>query len=304
MRRLIINADDFGLSPGVNRGIIEAHREGVVSSATLMATGPSFEDAAAAARSIPGLNVGCHVVLVDGEPVSQASAIASLLEASRNGNRPRLRRSIVGFASRSLAGATLEEHVQAEAEAQIRRLQSAGLSVSHVDTHKHAHIFPGVFRPLLRAARHCGVRAIRNPFVPVRAMAYAHLMRRPHLWGRYTQVFVLRPFCDSFRRQVQGEGLVTTDGTFGIVVTGKLDEHLFDAIVGSIPEGTWELVCHPGYCDDELRKVEKGLLESRETELRVLTSPAAKDALQRYGIELISYRELAAVARAEALSAD
>ncbi len=277
---------------------MEAHRRGVVGSTTLMAKGPAYLDACRQARGASRLDVGCHVVLVDGEPVSPPNHLASL---TRDG---RFRSSIVGLGARAVSGLLNQDQIQAEAEAQIRRMQGAGLEVTHIDTHKHAHIFPAVFRPLLRAARRAGVKAIRNPFAPIRALAYAHLMRRPHLWGRYTQVFLLRPFCDSFRRQVEAEGLVTTDGTFGIIATGRLDEQLFDAIIGSVPEGTWELVCHPGYCDDELRRVEKGLLESRETELRVLTSQSAKDALQRHGVELISYRELAAEAGLQALSAD
>jgi predicted glycoside hydrolase/deacetylase ChbG (UPF0249 family) len=120
------------------------------------------------------------------------------------------------------------------------------------------------------------------------------LLARPNLWTRYAEVGVLRRFAGKFREAVAREGFVTPDGTLGIEVTGALDEGLFRAIAKSIPEGTWEFVCHPGYNDADLQQARTRLRESRETELRVLTLPAARDLLSREGIELISYRDLAA----------
>ncbi len=288
MRRLIINADDFGLTAGVNRAILEAHQHGVVTSATLMAGGRAFREAVQLAQQAPQLNVGCHVVLVDGEPVLPPEQVPTLLAP---GDQQRHFRKGVGeLAAATLRGKIDPAQVEAEATAQMRRLQAAGLALSHFDTHKHAHMFPGILRPLLRAARACGVRSLRNPFAPVKPLAFAHLLRRPRLWKRYSEVTALRRLLDTFRRAVQEEEMLTTDGTFGIVSTGALDERLFEAIVGSIPEGTWEFVCHPGYNDAELDAVRTRLRQSREQELRVLTSPAAKEALQRHGVELISWR--------------
>jgi predicted glycoside hydrolase/deacetylase ChbG (UPF0249 family) len=153
-------------------------------------------------------------------------------------------------------------------------------------------MFPPIARPLLRAAKEFGIAAVRNPFAPLKPLAFAHLMKRPKLWKRYSEVAVLRNFGAKFRKMVAQEGLKTTDGTFGIVVTGALDQRLFEAIVGSIPEGTWEFVCHPGYNDDALAKVKTRLRASRVAELKVLTSPRAKDALAEHGIELITYADL------------
>src|SRR5207248_6637837 len=146
--------------------------------------------------------------------------------------------------------------------------------------------------PLLRAAQGCGVGAVRNPFAPIRPLAFAHLLRRPHLWTRYSEVRLLRGWSASFQRSVAGAGMVTTDGTFGIVATGALDERLFEAITGCIPEGTWEFVCHPGYNDPDLAGVRTRLRESRATELEVLTSADARLVLQKRGIELISFHDL------------
>lgn len=288
MRRLIVNADDFGFTAGVNRAIIEAHARGVVTSSTLMANGAAFAEAARLAGSAPRLSVGCHVVLIDGEPVLNSKQLPSLTARS-----PRFGDNLKTFALRAIAGRIDAEEIAAEATAQIRKIQAAGIEISHFDTHKHTHLFPKILRPLLRAAAACGVRAVRNPFGPRRPLRSSQLLRRPSLWTRYAEVRVLRSFAGRFREAVDREGIATTDGTLGIEVTGALDETLFHAIAQSIPEGTWEFVCHPGYNDADLNAARTRLRESRETELRVLTLPTAREVLSREGIELISYRELA-----------
>ena len=290
MRRLIVNADDFGFTLGVNRAIVEAHTRGIVTSATLMANGRAFEDAVRLAKTVPRLSVGCHVVLIDGEPVLDAEQLPSLTEAHSSG--PRFRDGIKSFAARALAGRLNAVEIEAEATAQIRKLQSAGVSVSHVDTHKHTHLFPAVLRPLLSAARACGVHAIRNPFGPRRPLKSSTLLTRPGLWARYAEVRILRTLAARFRDAAKREGVVTPDGTLGIVVTGALDEELFRGIAAIIPEGTWEFVCHPGYNDSDLQSAKTRLRESREVELDVLTSPRAREILARQGVELISYRDL------------
>ncbi len=290
MRRLIVNADDFGFTAGVNRAIVEAHTHGIVTSSTLMANGRAFEDAVRLAKSVPRLSVGCHVVLIDGEPVLDAKLLPSITSAHSTGGRFRDR--LQSFAVRALAGRLDSDEIEAEASAQIRKLQSAGVSVSHLDTHKHTHLFPAVLRPLLRAARICGVRAIRNPFGPRKPLKSSELLARPSLWTRYAEVQILRTLASTFRDSASREGLVTPDGTLGIVVTGALDEQLFRGIAAIIREGTWEFVCHPGYNDDDLKSAETRLRASRENELRVLTMPKARELLLRQGIDLISYREL------------
>jgi hopanoid biosynthesis associated protein HpnK len=287
VRRLIVNADDFGLTGGVNRAIVESHSRGVVTSTTLMANGPAFGEAAAIAQSTPNLDVGCHVVLIDGEPVLGSGQLPSLT------NSQRFRDGLKTFAARALFGRMRADEIEAEATAQIRKIQSAGITVSHVDTHKHTHVFPQILRPLLRAAASCGVRALRNPFGPRRPFRSSQLLARPNLWTRYAEVRILRSFSGKFREAVAREGFSTPDGTLGIEVTGTLDETLFRAIAANIPDGVWEFVCHPGYNDADLGAANTRLRESRETELRVLTLPAAREVLSQAGIQLISYRDLA-----------
>jgi chitin disaccharide deacetylase len=290
VRRLIVNADDFGFTAGVNRAIVEAHTHGVVTSATLMANGNAFENAVHLAKTVPRLGIGCHIVLIDGAPVLDAELLPSLIVPSSG--KTRFRDGLKFFAARALTDRMNPDQIEAEASAQIRKLQSAGISVSHIDTHKHTHLFPAVLRPLLRAARARGVRAIRNPFGPRKPLNSSQLLSRPNLWTRYAEVRILRALAAKFRDAARREGLATPDGTFGIVVTGALDEKLFRGIASIIPEGTWEFVCHPGYNDNDLRSANTRLRESRETELRLLTTPEARELLSQQQIELISYRDL------------
>lgn len=293
MRRLIVNADDFGLTSGVNRAIVEAHRDGVVSSATLMASAneAAFREAVEMARALPGLSVGCHVVLVDGAPVSPPGAVDTLL-AIRSGEPENFYSSLSAFAARATMGGFDREQLVLEITAQIRKIQAAGIEVSHLDSHKHTHIFPEILRAMLRAAKICGVRAIRSPFVPMKAIMAQHFAARRALLKRYGQVRILNTFAGNFRRQTSRAGLRAPDGVIGVIETGSMDGILLRQALEGLPEGTWELVCHPGYVDDDLRTAHTRLVESREQERRLLTSPELKEFLERQKIGVANYREL------------
>jgi hopanoid biosynthesis associated protein HpnK len=285
VRRLIINADDFGLTSGVNRAIAEANRSGVLTSATIMANARAFTEAASLAKARPGLKPGCHIVLIDGEPVSPD------LPSLTNGSS-RFRTSLKNFALAAVRRRLSAEEIEREAEAQIRKIQSFGITLTHIDSHKHTHMFPQVLRPLLRAARACGIRAIRNPFEPLRTWPGGMLLGAPALWLRCAGVMTFRMFAAEFRRALKDEGMISTDGTVGIAATGKLDQKMLLAILNGLPEGTWELVCHPGYSDADLRNAGTRLTVSREVELGALTSAETKEALARQKIELISYADI------------
>jgi hopanoid biosynthesis associated protein HpnK len=287
VRRLIVNADDFGLTAGVNRGIVEAHTGGIVTSTTLMANSAAFEDAVQLASSNPELSVGCHLVLVDGAPLLGPDKVSSLMDSREPG---RFRKDISGFAVRALSGRLDANQIEAEATAQIRKLQSAGIQVSHIDTHKHTHMFPQVLRPLLRAAQACGVRAIRNPFGRV---VFSLVARHPSLWKRYSQVSLLNAWQGKFRQAVAAAGMTTTDGSLGVVSTGVLDDRLIHFILETLPEGTWEFVTHPGYNDADLAGISTRLRESRDLERQILSAPETCELVRRDGIQLISYRDLA-----------
>jgi chitin disaccharide deacetylase len=300
VRRLIVNADDFGLTAGVNRAIVEAHAGGVVSSATLMASGAAFDDAVTAARSSPNLSVGCHVVLVDGTPVSPPGAVDTLL-AIRSAEPDKFYSSLSAFAARAMLGGFDRDQLVAEVTAQIRKIQSTGLRVTHLDTHKHAHIFPEILAALLRAARICGVRAIRNPFVPLKAMRARQFKGKRELFKRYSQVRMLHTFSGQFLQRTKRAGLVTPDGVVGVIETGTSDSpddrsgysSLLRQTLASLPEGTWEFVCHPGYNDADLRAAGTRLLATRDEERRLLTSTELRQFLEEQKIRVIGYREFA-----------
>jgi hopanoid biosynthesis associated protein HpnK len=285
VRRLIVNADDFGLTSGVNRAIALANREGVVTSATIMANSQAFQEAVELAKSQPRLKTGCHVVLIDGEPLVQNSA--TLTSGSSQ-----FRTSLKSFAVAALRKQISQEEIQREVEAQICKLQAAGIDVTHVDSHKHTHIFPHVLRPILQAAKACGVRAIRNAFEPWRCWPAPAVLGTPQMWPRVLAVACFGTFARVFRRAVQEQGMATTDGTIAIAATGKLHLKMLLATLEALPEGTWELVCHPGYSDADLQAIGTRLTKSREVELEALTSLEVKRLISSRGIELISYADL------------
>ncbi len=255
-----------------------------------MARGSAFRDAVERARAAPRLSVGCHVVLVDGAPVSEPGAIDTLL-AVRSAAPDRFYPRISNVAARAVLGGFDPDQLVEEITAQIRKIQSAGVTVTHLDTHKHTHMFPEILTAVVRAARICQVPAIRNPFVPAKAMRAKSLRQKPGLWKRYGQVRMLRSFAGQFRQKMRRAGLRTPDGSVGVVETGAIDALLLRQALGNLPDGTWELVCHPGYDDGDLRSAHTRLLESREEERRLLTSPELRALLEEQKIRLIGYRE-------------
>jgi chitin disaccharide deacetylase len=262
MTRLIVNADDFGQTPGINRAVLELHKAGLLTSATLMARAAATDQAIEIARATPTLGVGCHVVLTDGEPILPPDQISSLLDPSTNLFIP----SLTVFLGRLFAGRIRAEEIQAEATAQIQYLQSSGVHVTHIDTHKHTHMFPRVLRPLLRGARACGIHLVRNPFEPVwaiRATAGAGFVRA-------AQVSILRSLQSTWRPILAEEGFSTTGGTLGISGTGALDKVTLHRLLDRVPAGTWELVTHPGYNDADLARVRTRLRASRDVEREAL----------------------------------
>ncbi|HEV2134037.1 MAG TPA: ChbG/HpnK family deacetylase [Terracidiphilus sp.] len=279
MRRLIINADDFGLTAGVNRAVAELNAAGLLPSTTLMARARATDEAIAMALTAPSLGVGCHVVLVDGEPVLPAEKVASLVDP-RTG---RLYQALGTFLWRLFTGRLRAAEIEAEAAAQIAALQNRGLRLTHFDTHKHTHMFPLVLKPLLRAAHDAGISAVRNPFEPVwamRATPRAPLARRG-------EEMVLRFFEPALRRIIAKEGFATTDGTIAIVGTGSLDASMVRSLLSQLPEGTWELVTHPGYNDADLARVDTRLRASREVEMQALRA-----VVEFADVELISFAGL------------
>lgn len=280
--RLIINADDFGLTPGINRAIIELHQAGVVSSATLMATGPAFQDAVTVALANPTLGVGCHIVLVDGTPISPPESIPTLLASDRKNFRP----SLTTFARDLFLGRIDESEIEREALAQIQKLQRAGIDVTHLDTHKHTHTFPRVARPLTRIVNRTSIACMRNPFEPAFSFSAS---RQPLL--RQAQLAVLNRFQPTFDK-VAAEAL-TLDGTLGIAATGTLNAPTLQRLLNSLPQdGTYELCCHPGYNDADLNYIHTRLRETREIERQALRQVIPEILSHPSAPQLIHYGNL------------
>lgn len=279
MTRLIVNADDFGLTSGVNRAIVELHHAGVLTSATLMARAAATDEAIEIARSTPSLGVGCHVVLVDGKPISP-----DLATLAPGGD---FFPTLGSFLKKLFSASIRAEEIEREARCQITHLQQRGVQLTHIDTHKHTHMFPGVLRPVLRAARSCGIRVVRNPFEPawsVSATPNAPLARR-------VQVKLLRTLAAQFHRIVAEESFITTAGALGVLATGTLNAVAVRSIAKAIPansDAVFELVTHPGYKDADLAQTRTRLLASREIEREAL---AALSGLPN--LKLISFADSA-----------
>jgi chitin disaccharide deacetylase len=288
--RLIINADDFGLTRGINRAILELHQAGAVTSATLMANGPAYDDAVAIALANTALGVGCHIVLTDGTPLSHPQRIPTLLGADGKNFRP----SLIDFLIAVLLGKVSEDEIAIEALAQIQQLQRSGIDVTHIDTHKHTHILPAVARPLLYVCERTGVGAIRNPFEEPWSLALgaSDTLRR-------FQVRLVHPLRKRFEAlpQIRNHSILTTSGTIGISATGRLDRPMLDAILATMPEGLWELVCHPGYNDRDLDAVTTRLRVTREIERTALLGALATDSPHPNSTELIHYGSLGPMGR-------
>jgi len=275
-----VNADDFGLTSGVNRAILELHAAGVLTSASLMARAGATDQAIDLACATPSLGVGCHVVLVDGKPVLPPQQIPNLVDARTGHFLPRLS----AFLLRLFRGRIRAEEIEAEAAAQIALLQNRGLRLTHIDTHKHAHMFSAVLRPVLRAARAAGICAVRHPFEPewaIRASLGAPL-------ARVLQLTVLRRLAPRSRQILGEEGFVSTDGTIAMAGTGTLAAATLRSLLLQLPPGTWELVTHPGYNDAHLARVRTRLRASRDLERAAIAAIG-----EIPGIELISFAHLA-----------
>jgi predicted glycoside hydrolase/deacetylase ChbG (UPF0249 family) len=158
-----------------------------------------------------------------------------------------------------------------------------GVALTHIDTHKHTHMFPAVLRPVLRAAKAAEIRAVRNPFEP----AWSLRATPGAPWVRRTEVSLLRRLQPAFRRIVADEGFSTTDGAIGVLATGTLNAATVRALLQNMPPGTWELVTHPGYNDADLAQARTRLLASREVEREALGT------IQQFSaIGLISFADM------------
>ncbi len=268
-KQLVVNADDFGFTPDVNLGIVEAHRRGILTATTLMANGAAFDDALRLARETPTLDIGAHLVLIGGE---------SLVNGRKYpGTVPQL----------AAALAKGEIRPYDELRAQVRRILDAGIRPTHLDTHKHTHLAPPVLDAVARLAEEFGVKWVRRPFdFPLNA-----LRGGVPLLKRLTSD-ALGLMRRRFHRVLERHGCRTTDHFAGFQITGRFRAAELVELMAVIPAGSTELMCHPGRCGDALRAAHTRLKESREHELEALVAPEVRAALARHQIELVNYPSL------------
>ena len=287
MKNLIVNADDLGWTDGVNRGIVEAFHHGIVTSTSLLANGVAFVGGVEAARSAPGLGVGVHLNLSDGPPVANPEKVASLLNEHgefAGGSESLLLR-------RARRGLVLAE-VENEWDAQILKVRDAGITPKHLDGHKHVHMLPGLFEIALRLARRHGIAAIRVSLEAssLRAALASGVRKNAGvLMKQGMQARGLKLLARDSREQAERAGISTADYFCGIAQTGALTREGVEQLLRSLPDGTTELMCHPGYADAALQKTPTRLQDSRQTELQILSDTGIRNLVASLGIRLIDY---------------
>lgn len=284
-RNLIVNADDLGWTAGVNRGVAEAHRNGIVTSASLLANGSAFAEAAELART-RGLGVGVHLNLSDGPPIASHEAVPTLVNSSGEfeGGPDSL---LLKIATRGLS----MREVETEWEAQISKIRAAGVEATHLDGHKHVHMLPGLFEIALRLAKRHGIGAIRvsHEASGLRAALSTGKLRAAVVLKQGVQARGLKLLARDARKQADRAGVSTADYFCGIAQTGELTKEGVARLLRSLPEGTTELMCHPGYADEALRNTATRLQGSREKEVEILTDTEIRNLVASQGIRLIDY---------------
>jgi chitin disaccharide deacetylase len=252
-----------------------------------MANGLAFDHAVRLACSAPGLGVGVHIVVLDGRALAPKDQIGGLFGA--NGLLPpNLKSLLAKIATRRV----LLHHLQAEMRAQISRVISSGIRPTHLDTHKHSHIHPLVMKALAGVAKEFGIVKVRLPFENASQLIAQLGRTRVSSLGRRTFILASRGSRPSFRRAMRDADLLAPDHFFGFLATGQLARDALVRIIRSLPEGTSELVCHPGRYDMELEAQHTRLKQSREVEFQALRDPGVKQEIVQSGVQLASYREL------------
>jgi hopanoid biosynthesis associated protein HpnK len=288
VKNLIVNADDLGWTAGVTRGIAEAHRKGLVTSTSLLANGCAFEEALQVARDNPELGVGVHLNLSDGKPTAKADDVRGVTnqKGEFEGGPESL---LMRLARRNLP---LRE-VEKEWDAQIRKVKEAGIAPTHLDGHKHVQMLPGLFDIALRLAKKHGIRSIRvahEESTLRAALSTGGEQQSGVMLKQGVQARGLKMLARDAKEMAERCGIATADYFCGIAQTGVMTREGVECLLEKLPDGTTELMCHPGYVDEELKKSATRLQDSRQTELAILTDERVRKVVATRGIRLINYK--------------
>lgn len=282
-RRLIVAADDFGMSPGVNAGILRAHREGILTETSLMVRGAAADEAIALARATPSLSVGLHLALLQGHCAAAPREIPLLADAAgRFSDNP------IWSGMRYFFVPGIRAQLRREITAQLDAFLATGLPLSHVDGHLTIHMHPSALAVLLDVADRYGVRALRLPRDP---LGPALRWDRRHAGRKVFEGLAFGALAGWGAPRIRAVGLRTPDRMFGMHQTGVVSEAYLLHLIATLPPGTSEVYCHPALIDDEARRWRPTDYRS-EDELAALCSPRVRAAIDDAGIELIGYRDL------------
>ena len=270
-RRLIVNADDFGLSPGVNEAVIRAHREGILTSASLMVNEPGADEAVKLAKENPKLGVGLHLTLLLGHAALPPEQIPSLVNA-----RGEFSRSPVGAGLAYFFRRSLRAQLCAEIHAQFAKFRATGLPLDHVNGHLHLHLHPVIFKILMEDAEPLGIRRLR---LTRDCLARSRKMSRGHWLYRGSHAAIYEWLSRRARAPLRQRKIQHAQITFGLLQNARVDEAYVLKLLPELPPGDSELYSHPS-------------LDKFKHEFDALVSPRVKVRAQALGIEFIRYQDL------------
>jgi len=278
-RFLIITADDFGLHEAVNEAVDLASRAGTLCAASMMMGAPATADAVRRARELPGLRVGLHLVLTDGQPVLSAEQIPALVDA-----RGSFRSHLFSDSARYFLSPSARRQLEAEIRAQFKAFAATGLQLDHVNAHKHFHLHPTVLSIMLRVGREFGLRAVRVPHEPVALLEPPALSAWLAGWG-------IRPWLRLMRRRLERAGVFCNDQLLGIHHSGAMNESMLLASLKRLPRGVTEIYLHPA--TESGATIARSMSEYRHTdELAALRSPRIRAALAQMRAAMGGYGDL------------
>jgi hopanoid biosynthesis associated protein HpnK len=270
-RRLIVNADDFGLSASVNEAVIRAHREGILTTASLMVNEPGFEEAVQLAKENPKLGVGLHLTLLHGHSALLPEKIPGLVNAHREfSNSP------VGVGLRYFFKRGIQVPLRAEIHAQFQKFRATGLTLDHVNGHLHLHLHPAVFKILMTDAAPLGIRHLR---LTRDCLARSRRMSRGRWFYRISHAAIFEWLSGRARKDLAARRIRHAQITFGLLQDSLVDENYVLKLLTDLPPGDSELYSHPS-------------LDKFKHEFDALISPRVRDVVKQHGIELIRYQDL------------
>ena len=284
VKRLIVTADDFGLCQPVNEAVEIAHREGILSTTSLMVGGPAAADAVERARRLPGLRVGLHVVVVEDRPVLPPEQVSRLTDGGGY-----LSGRLVSSGVRFFFSPTARRQLEAEIRAQFERFAATGLELDHVNAHNHMHLHPTVLGIVLRVGREYGLDAMRVPYEP------PLISWRASGRGLATKLAAavgLAPWMAALRARLRRRGIRTNDLVLGLWASGAMDEAAVIRLLELAPPGgVAEMYFHPA--TRRAPEIERTMPTYRhQEELAALTSREVRRAIERLGIRPVTFRDL------------